>query len=264
MIYYTPSISVIVSTYNRPQSLHRLLGILNDQRCVHLKNSIDVCVVDDGSEHDQTRIFPEYRFNFEYIYRPRGEGARVYSGRNLAAQRTRGEYILQLDDDLEFHPYLLNMLQSMAGMATDEDWGWMPRVSDNKDKDFKGYEDFSRGKDGLWRDGKVQWMICNWQATSSAGFFMPRKTWDKLDGYDEQFDGCMGAADQELALRVQKLGAKPNDVKLYLAPYFIHVADEETGSWRMKMIDGRKSGRERNEDILARKHPDREEWLNIW
>jgi GT2 family glycosyltransferase len=137
-------------------------------------------------------------------------------------------------------------------------------VSDNKDRDPNGYANFTHGKDGFWRDGKVQWMLCNWQATSSAGFFMPRRTWDKLGGYDEQFDGCMGAADQEFALRIQKLGQKPNDVKLYLAPYFIHVADEETGSWRMKMIDERPTGRERNEDILNRKHPDAEQWKEIW
>jgi hypothetical protein len=66
----------------------------------------------------------------------------------------------------------------------------------------------------------------------------------------------MGAADQELALRVQKLPGR-----VWLAPYFVHLDDRETGSWRMKMIE-RRNRADRNEDILARKHPDAQEYTN--
>ena len=205
MKYYTPSISVVCATYNRPKTLLRLLGLLNDQRCVDFK-AIDVCVVDDGSQSipfpeewksdSETRYFEireGYKYHLEYIYRPRHpQGlARVYSSRNLAVYRTHGEYILQLDDDVEFCPYFLNLLQSCAGVAQEEHWVWTPRISDNKDYDHSGHNadhNWDRGVDGRWWDGRVYWHESHWGSADSSGMFMPRRTWDAIGGYDEAMD----------------------------------------------------------------------------
>lgn len=284
MTYYTPSIAVIVAAYNRPKTLLRLLDLLNDQRCIDFRR-MPVCVVEDGSDHspflkelpEQDTVYDfsdeqlsaevgKYKFPFAYVYRPRHPDnvSRVYSSRNLAARITGiygSDLILQLDDDVEFHPYLINLLQSLAGMATDEHWVWVPRISNNIDVE-KGNTEFRRGVDGRWYDGKVTWHETHWQSTDSSAMLMSRKTWDAVGGYDEEFDACMGAADQELSLRVQKLGAEPGDVKVWIGPYFVNKADEETGSWRMEMIN-RRTRSERNEDILARKHPDAKEWTNL-
>ena len=280
-MYSTPGISIIIATYNRPKSLKRLLNQINDQRCVNF-NNIDVCIVDDGSDElfevplkANGLLFPPgdtyqsgalIRNNMRttYVHRSRhSDGvARVYSARNLAAQKTYQPYILQLDDDVEFHPYLLNLLQSTAGlMPPDAHFVWTPRISNNIDVDLND-DVGQRGSDGRWFDGRVQWHETHWQSTDSSGMFMPRITWQDVGGYDEEFDTCMGAADQELALRVQKLGGLPGDVKVMIAPYFVNKADEETGSYRMEMID-RRTRPERNEDILARKHPDAKQWTNV-
>jgi len=268
MTYYTPTLSVICATYNRPKTLFRLLDQLNDQRCVDFK-AIDVCVADDGSPYGSNYfVVPRMKMNFEYVYRDRHpqDLAQVYSSRNLAASRTHGEYILQVDDDVEFHPYLLNLLQSLAGVVQEEHWVWTPRISDYKDIE-SGHDadhNWDRGTDGRWYDGRVFWHESHWGSADSSGMFMPRRTWDAVGGYDEQLDGCMGAGDQELALRVQKLGAKPGDVKLWIAPYFVNKADEEGGSLRMEMIDrALKIGRERNEDIFGRKHQDAKLWTDV-
>jgi len=273
MTYSTPSLSVIVASYNRPKTLLRLLDQLNNQRCVDFR-SIDCCVVEDGSnesvflgdqlkdleEEDYCEVVQDYKYSLFYIYRKRhpDDLARVYSSRNLAARNTKGEYILQLDDDVEFHPYLLNMLQSMAGMAQEEHWVWTPRISDNKDWDKDGHSadhNWDRGPDGRWWDGRVAWQESHWGSADSSGMFMPRRTWEAVGGYSEEFDLCMGCGDQEVALKIQKLGEKPGDVKLWIAPYFVNKADEEGGSLRMTMIDrALKMGRERNEDIFNRKY----------
>ena len=259
-MYNPDTISVVCATYNRPKSLLHLLEQLGDQRCVNLAEDIDVVVVDDGSPQSMMPSFPAYPFKFQYIYRERHPQnlARVYSSRNMAVANSVGKYVLQLDDDLEFSPYLLNILQSCAGLATG-DYVWCPRISNNSDVDTNG--GFTRGKDGRWYDGQCKWQETHWQSSTSAGMFMPRSTWDKLGGYDEQFDEAMGAADQELALRVQKLGGKPGVVSVTLAPYFVNIADEESGSWRMSMIDrALKTGRKRNETLFAAKHPDAKDW----
>jgi len=289
MTYSTPSLSVICATFNRPKTLLRLLGQLNDQRCVDFR-MIDIAIVDDGSNespfYDQSdlsidqqfadRSGGRYKFWFNYTYRTRHPDglARVYSSRNMAAHLTHGEYILQLDDDVEFHPYLLNMLQSMAGMAQEGHWVWTPRISNNIDVDRDGHaadHNWDRGVDGRWFDGRVSWQESHWGSADSSGMFMPRRTWEAVGGYSEEMDLKMGAGDQELALKVQKLGKRPGDVKLWIAPYFVNKADEETGSVRMPMIDrwltvARQKGLEpvRNEELMQRKHPDMYQWQEIW
>ena len=276
MSYYTPSISVICATHNRPKSLLRLLDQLSDQRCIDFR-ALDVCIADDGSDG---AVFPvlvpneemcrgvimDYKYRLLYIYRRRHPQnlARVYSSRNIAAQHTLGEYILQVDDDVEFSPYLLNLLQSLAGVIPQKEWGdrhwvWTPRISDNKDYDRNGHRaeaNWDRGIDGRWYDGRVSWQESHWGSADSSGMFMPRRTWEAIGGYDEHFDLCMGAGDQDVALRVQMLGEKPGIVKLWIAPYFVNKSDEwEGGSQRMPMIDrALQTGRERNETLFNRKH----------
>jgi len=267
--WYMPSLSVVIATYNRPNTIKRLLNILNNQVRINL-HGVNVCVVDDGSSTDLTGSFPEYGFNFQYIYRPRAQDntSRVYSSRNLSAKSIGGDFVLQLDDDVTFHERTLSELQNMAAMfeffAPNLHWLTVPRISNNHDlgdhpkeglgKDRGGYH---FGPDGHWRDGKVHIMEVSWPSTTSCMMFMPRRTWDSVGGYDEDFDGCMGAADQELALRVAKMGGY-----LLLGPYFAHIEDEETGSWRMHMIDTRKRNR-RNEDLMREKHPDMDAWSNV-
>jgi GT2 family glycosyltransferase len=260
-MYNPDTISVICATYNRPKSLLHILEQLSDQRCVNLAEDVDVVIVDDGSSQSMTNDLKAYPFQFQYIYRERHPQnlARVYSSRNMAVAHSRGRYVLQLDDDLEFSPYLLNIVQACAGLATG-DYVWCARISNNSDVDTNG--GFSRGKDGRWYDGQCKWQETHWQSSTSAGMFMPRTTWNKLGGYDEQFDLCMGAADQELALRVQKLGDNPGDVRVFIAPYFVNIADEETGSWRMEMID-RRVRQQRNEGLFWIKHPDADRWTNV-
>lgn len=254
----SPSLSVVISTYRRPESLRRLLDNLDRQYNVDLRN-LEVCVVDDGSpqkfEYDRSP-----KFKYQYIYRPRSDDntSRVYGNRNLAVAQTTNPWIWQLDDDLEFEDWSIAVLESWAGLLdyTNTKAVLTMRMSNNTDVD-RADDGFNRGSDGRWIRGKTQWMETHWESSSSAGLFMPRYLWQEVGGYDEQFDGCMGAADQEFVLRCQKSGAK-----VFLAPFYVNIADEETGSWRMPMIDRRKRA-ERNEDIMNRKHPDAKHYTEV-
>jgi glycosyltransferase involved in cell wall biosynthesis len=264
-----PSISIVVSTYRRPKTIMRLLDILNQQVRYNL-HELEVCVVDDGSPESLEGKFGEYLYKFQYIYRERAAGdvSRVYSSRNLAAANTSGAMVLQLDDDVTFHERTLSELQNMAAIfeffAPNLHWLMSPRLSNNKDfvdhppeglgKDRGG---FHFGPEGHWKDGKVRFMDVSFPGTSSCMMFMPRRTWNLVGGYDEEFDGCMGAADQELALRVAQAGGY-----CMLGPYYAHIEDEETDSWRGRMIDKRK--RPKGNDILFReKHPDMDAWADV-
>ena len=255
-----PKIGCIIATYNRPRSLMRILDNLADQLRIDLKNKVLVGVVDDGSDVDLTGLFPPYPFEFHYLYRNRDANGlpRVYSSRNISYNLIRScDLVLQLDDDLTFHSRLLSEMQNMSALYHEKHWAWIARLSDNHDRDIEaGYH---RGPDGRWYDGKVQWMTAKYSDGGSAGLLLPRQTWDAIGGYDERYDGSMGAADQDLLLRIQKIGGH-----LMLAPYFFNIEDDETESWREPMIErALKTGRERNEAIFERKHPNAVEWTNV-
>lgn len=248
-----PKIGCIVATYNRPRSLIRLLDNITDQARIDLKNKVVVSVVDDGSDIDLIGLFPPYPFEFHYLYRGRSlnDSPRVGTCRNMAYEALEGcDLILQLDDDLTFHRYLLSEMQNLAVLYSEEHWAWIPRLSNNRD--VKRVDDYSRGRDGRWFDGKVQWMSANYTSGMAAGLLMPERTWQLVGGYDTDYDGYVGVEDHDLLYRIQQAGGK-----LSLAPYFVSVEDEETDSWRDPMNERAVAlGRERNEAIFQSKHPE--------
>jgi glycosyltransferase involved in cell wall biosynthesis len=256
------SIGIVVATYNRPRSLMRLLNNIDSQVRIDLKSCVKVCVVDDGSDIDLTGLFPPCRFGFIYIYRNRNEDdlPRVYSSRNIAAGHViDADLILQLDDDLEFNERALSEMQNLAALYDEGhgDWAWIARVSDNHD--IEDVDDYSRGRDGRWYDGRARLTKAKYTDGGSAGLLMPARTWLGIEGYDEHFDFCMGVADQEMLLRIQKIGGD-----LMLAPYFMNIDDSESGSWRESMIDRAVSvGRSKNEVLFNTKHPDRNRWNSV-
>lgn len=253
----SPNIAVVISTYNRPNSLRRLLDNLARQYNIDPRK-LEVCVVDDGSR--ERFEYSNAPFQYQYIYRDRSPDntARVYSSRNIAVAHTTAPWILQMDDDLEIEDWTIAVLSSWAGLMDEAGLKYvvMPRISNNSDVDTSD-RDYHRGQDGRWWRGKASWAETHWESSSSAGMFMSRALWNEVGGYDEQFDGCMGASDQELVLRCQKVGAK-----VMIAPFYVNIADEETGSWRMKMIDGRKRSA-KNEDLFWAKHPDAKGYTNV-
>ena len=88
--------SVVIPTYNRIDSLRRLLESLDRQT---LKpECYEVIVVDDGSIYDPGEVTNQpYRFALTYL-RQENRGATI--ARNFGAQQTRGEVLVFIDDDI--------------------------------------------------------------------------------------------------------------------------------------------------------------------
>lgn len=91
-------ISVIVTTYNRPKALDRVLDALAEQDDA----AYEVIVGDDGSR-EETRVLIEgwkarYPVRLEHAWQ--GDiGFRLARVRNLAALKARGDYLIFLDGD---------------------------------------------------------------------------------------------------------------------------------------------------------------------
>lgn len=104
-------VSVIVSTYNRPNMLVQALRSILDQTC----KNVEIIVVNDGGvdvEDTITRL--NHKNSITYIRHSRNRGSAAT--RNTGIKVARGKYIAYLDDDDVFYPdhleTLVNFLES--------------------------------------------------------------------------------------------------------------------------------------------------------
>ena len=90
--------SVIITTYNRPETLKKALEAL----CRQTRPADEIIVADDGSGPetlDMIRHFKKgYRQAIDHVWQ-KDEGFRAARIRNRAINRSRGEYIILLDGD---------------------------------------------------------------------------------------------------------------------------------------------------------------------
>lgn len=111
-------ISVVVTTYNRPDALRAVLDGLAAQS----DRGFEVIVADDGSR-DDTRALVEqasagYPVPLAHVWQE-DKGFRAGAARNRAAGRARGEYLVFLDGDCIPRPDFIARHRALA------EQGWM-------------------------------------------------------------------------------------------------------------------------------------------
>jgi len=101
-----PRISVIVSTYNRPDALEMVLRSLEAQTC----KDFEVVVADDGSREDTRLMLDRFGsqspLKLKHVWQE-DEGFRAASIRNQAVAASQGEYLVFLDGDCMVFPDFL-------------------------------------------------------------------------------------------------------------------------------------------------------------
>lgn len=99
-------VSLIVSTYNRPDALDVCLKSI----LVQVVLPDEILVADDGSNEETARIVEEYRRRFDipviHVWHE-DEGFQLAKIRNKAIAKASFEYIVQIDGDLILHPYFI-------------------------------------------------------------------------------------------------------------------------------------------------------------
>jgi glycosyltransferase involved in cell wall biosynthesis len=99
-------VSVIIPTYNRPDSLRCVLASLEQQTMA--ADAFEVVVVDDGSDQGGQLVVAEgYPFAVHCLRQP-GQGAT--QARNLGSRHSRGEVLVFIDDDVTVAPETLAAL----------------------------------------------------------------------------------------------------------------------------------------------------------
>jgi len=101
-----PHISVIVSTYNRPDALEMVLRSLAAQTCT----DFEVVVADDGSREDTRLMIDRFGsqspFKLKHVWQE-DEGFRAATIRNKTVAASQGEYLVFLDGDCMVFPDFL-------------------------------------------------------------------------------------------------------------------------------------------------------------
>lgn len=111
-------ISVVVTTYNRPDALRAVLDALAAQT----DRDFEVVVADDGSR-DETRALVEkmasgFPVALTHVWQE-DKGFRAGAARNRATERTRGAYLVFLDGDCIARPNFIRRHRALA------EHGWM-------------------------------------------------------------------------------------------------------------------------------------------
>jgi glycosyltransferase involved in cell wall biosynthesis len=92
-----PRYSIVIPTYNRPESLRSCLSGIVAMACD--RSDYEVIVVDDASDHDTAVVVDEFRGDLNLCVLHQEENRGPAAARNRGARQARGDYLFFLDDD---------------------------------------------------------------------------------------------------------------------------------------------------------------------
>lgn len=231
----SPSLSVVVSTYEWPEALDVVLRALSEQG----DDDVEVVVADDGSGPSTARVVERWRHLFRerlrHVRQP-DDGWRKARALNLGALEARGDYLVFLDGDSVPRCGFLGAVRRSALP------GWFlagkrlhlsPRLSRQV---LEGRAAVWRWSVGRWLLGAPRELVTGPRETSRPGLLVPlrdrrrpwrpeladfrpphdaygfflgvaRRDFERVNGFDLRFVGW-GGEDEDLAFRLQRSGLR--------------------------------------------------------
>ncbi|MFO1256909.1 MAG: glycosyltransferase family 2 protein [Gammaproteobacteria bacterium] len=239
----SPSVSLIVTTYNWPEALDRVLMALNRQR---VTSPLEVIVADDGSTQMTADLIARYKrqFNFPlyHVWQP-DEGFQAAKIRNRAIAKAQHDYVIFLDGDCQ---PLADFVSNHVKLANK---GWFVfgnRVLLSRSfsstllshtYDFEALNAFRLIQKRL--KGQINRLLpflrvplgplrrCQpnrWKGVKTCNLAVWRDDLVAVNGLEEAFTGW-GYEDSDLVLRLQKFGVKCKDGRFSVP--VIHFWHEE-------------------------------------
>lgn len=205
-----PSLSVIICTRNRPESLLRCLDAL----ACSAEPADEVIVVDNAPSGDETRRVTERFPGVRYVLEP---VAGLSRARNAGVRAATSEVIAFTDDDVEVHPRWTARVRSalrdgkhaaMTGLV-------LPASLEHESEylfeaKFGGFSQGFRPMvyDRDFLESTVAWGVPVWRIGAGANMAFRRDALDVTGGFDERLGagraGC--SEDSELWYRVLRAG----------------------------------------------------------
>ncbi|MEC4748762.1 glycosyltransferase [Methylomicrobium sp. Wu6] len=218
-------ISVIVSTYNRPDALDMSLKSLLQQT----DRNFEILIADDGSTEATRQLIGAYRavspVPIKHVYQP-DQGFQLSRIRNKAVAESRGDYLIFVDGDCMARPNFVAAHRRLA------ESGWF--VAGNRvllgqaftDEILSGQKPVYLKKlpffVGLRLTGKINRFFPvlalplgflrhlqphNWRKAVGCNTSFWKSDFIRANGYDELFEGW-GHEDSDLVIRLLHAGIK--------------------------------------------------------
>ncbi len=209
-------ISVVVTTYNRPDALALVLQGLSLQ----IDQQFEVLVADDGST-DSTKSLVEknhWPFPIKHIWHE-DQGFRAARIRNLAVEQASGEYLIFIDGDCVPRSDFIRQHRERA------EWGWFvsgSRILLNPsltDEAISGKKTILGWSGSNWLMARLKGEINRilplltiavfplknrsqqWRGAKTCNLAIWREDFNRIKGFDEQFTGW-GYEDSDLVIRL--------------------------------------------------------------
>lgn len=221
-------ISIIVTTYNRPDALDAVLRSLARQT----DRDFEVVVADDGSTAPTANLIAAWKakvgHRLEHVWHD-DRGFRAAEIRNRAILATRGGYCIFLDGDCIVRPDFVMMHRRLA------EPGWFvtgnrillsPELTAKVLRDKLTPEDWSmlgwlgkRLRGGINRLSALLYLPLGpfrrlrqrqWQGARSCNLAIWRSDLDRVDGFDADYSGW-GKEDSDIIVRLLHAGLRRKD-----------------------------------------------------
>lgn len=218
-----PKVSLIVSTYNRPDALNLCLQSIAKQSIL----PDEVVIGDDGSTEETRKLIESFQANFPvpliHVWQE-DKGFRLAMSRNKAVAACSNEYIIEIDGDLILHhQYVADHLEfaqkgyflkggrvNLSKKVTDNycKSGKLPAINFFTKGLLRRINSFhclplSRYLAPRYKKNRILGLGCN------MSFW--KDDYIRVNGYDEFFEGW-GGEDYDFACRLMNSGVK----RLYL------------------------------------------------
>lgn len=227
----TLGISLIITTYNRPDALELVLLSVKTQTILPM----EVIVADDGSGSTTRDLILKHQLDFPVPLKHswhEDQGFRLAKTRNKAIQMAKGEYIICIDGDIVLSP---NVVKAHREFITPESWVQGSRVLLDEnfsqkvilEKDIR--LSFFSGRETRCRENAIRLPFLKY-ILKGKGYTMSgikgchMGYWKKdvlaVNGFNEDFTGW-GREDTEFALRLMNAGIKRKNLKFDAITYHL-------------------------------------------
>lgn len=239
-------ISVIVATYNRPDALAAVLRSLTKQD----DRNFEIVIADDGSGPDTEAVIQRAQTTMPvpltHVWQE-DTGFRLAAARNRSTARAHGDYLIYLDGDCLVRHHFVRAHRALA------ERGWCvtggrillgEALTCTVLTDGTAIEDWSMAaatialvQRKLNRASSLPWLPLGplrklgshrWQRLRGCNFSVFRADVEKVNGFDECFEGW-GFEDSDFAARLIESGVRLKNGRLATNVYHLwHRENERT------------------------------------
>jgi len=256
------SISLIITTYNRPEALSVVLESLSKQ----IAFPLEIIVADDGSKEPTKKIIKYWQEKLAcpliHVWQ-KDEGFRAAAARNKAAAVSSGSYLVFLDGDCVVFPNFIKNHTNLAEpsrmvmgsrilcseklttqieskLANPVAWGLSAWVKARLSKKINRLFPLIRLGDLWLRNLRGK----KWKGIRTFNLAVWREDFLAVNGFDERFQGW-GHEDANLAIRLIRNGVLRKDGQFSIP--VLHLWHQENDRTKLK------SNEQLIEDVLGSK-----------